>query len=69
MDKLKEIEKMVLSVLNAHALPPVVISYKDGKIESATAGFVRDDDGKFKTIANEIAKKIIDEENNTRRQT
>lgn len=64
MDKLKEIEKMVVSVLNAHAFPPVVTSYKKGKIETVSDGFIKDMDGKFKKIANEIARKIINEENN-----
>ena len=64
MDKLKEIEKMVLSVINAHAFPSVVTSYKSGKIEIVSDGFIKDTDEKFKKIANEIARKIINEENN-----
>jgi hypothetical protein len=59
MDNLKEIEKMVLSILNAHAFPPVVTSYNRGKIETATDGFIKDSDGKFRQIATEIANKII----------
>ena len=34
-----------------------------GKIETVSDGFIKDMDGKFKKIANEIARKIINEEN------
>ncbi len=58
MDKIKEIEKIVYSVLNAYAFPPVVTNYKNGKIDTIQDGYIKDIDGKFRKIANEIAVKV-----------
>ena len=59
MDKIKEIERQVLNILNAYALPPTVIEYENGKVKTISDGFIRDSDGKFKKIAIEISKIMV----------
>lgn len=53
----KEIEKVVLSVLNAYSLP-VLSLYATKENPTLTDGFIRDTDGKFREIASIIAKKL-----------
>jgi len=62
MEKLKEIEEIILSVLNAHSLQ-VSSLYATMENPYYTESFIRDNDGKFKTIANEIAKKLLNKKN------
>lgn len=65
MDKIEILENKILSIINAHSFPSNVTEWENGKIKSIQNGFIRDTDNKFRKIANEIAKTIINETKNT----
>ncbi len=60
MVELNEVEKKIMLILNAHALPSTV-KFENGKIKTISDGFIRDTDCKFRIIAKEIANEIINE--------